>query len=113
MKTVDPFYKSKQWISLRQWVLNRDQHRCVICQSDVSAPGQARVDHIKPRRQHPRLALDPANCRTLCTRCDRQAHRERTARHPYKGDRIERFTRYGTDAATGMPLDPNHPWFKG
>ena len=38
-------------------VLIRDNYRCVVCNRDVSGKGEARVDHIKPLRAYPHLAL--------------------------------------------------------
>src|SRR5262245_49553739 len=88
-------------------VLTRDRWRCVSCKADVSRPGQARVDHIKPLKTHPDLACDMANLRTLCPSCDNQGHREKGQR---KGSpRNERFSIRGVDR-NGMPIDPKHHW---
>lgn len=105
----DAFYRSAAWRALRQRVLARDGRRCVICGSDVSAPGAATVDHVKPRSTHPHLALDPANLRTLCVSrakggngCDNQSHREKATGAM---SRDERFVIRGADA-DGWPIDP-------
>ena len=72
-KKVDPFYLTKAWESVRKQALTRDGYRCAHCQ--VLCLGKKRnkpsphVDHIKPRKQHPELALDIANLRTLCHSC--------------------------------------------
>jgi 5-methylcytosine-specific restriction endonuclease McrA len=96
----DPFYSTPAWKALRREALRRDGHCCVICRKDVSGWKQSRVDHIKPRKTHPHLALDLANTRTLCTQHDNQSHSEKWR----GGDaRVERFK--GCDAQ-GWPLDP-------
>jgi 5-methylcytosine-specific restriction endonuclease McrA len=84
--------------------LRRDGYRCVICRSDVSGVGAARVDHIKPVSTHPHLALDLDNLRTLCVLHDQQSHREKRSGSP---TRQQRFS--GCDVS-GMPLDPSHSW---
>ena len=106
MKRADPFYQSAAWRVLRLKALKRDGHRCVVCHCDVSGKGQSRVDHIKPRRTHPQLALELGNLRTLCADHDNQSHREKGTG---AADREERFVIRGCDAQ-GYPLDPNHPW---
>jgi 5-methylcytosine-specific restriction endonuclease McrA len=101
--TTDPFYYSPAWRALRIVVLRRDRWRCVVCGADVSGRGAARIDHIEPRRTNPDIALCPANCRTLCTLHDAQAHRERGPGRAPVARRIERFTlkRVGPD---GWPI---------
>jgi 5-methylcytosine-specific restriction protein A len=90
-------------------VLKRDGYRCVVCRIDVSSPGASRVDHVKPRKTHPHLALDLTNLRTLCPDHDNQSHREKGSGSP---NRDERFVIRGCDE-TGWPIDPNHQWAKG
>jgi len=104
----DRFYNSPQWLTLRRACLKRDHYRCVVCNISVAGKGQARVDHIKPRKQSPELALDLANLRTLCPLHDNQSHREKGARSPI---RDERFVVRGCDAE-GWPLDQRHPWHR-
>lgn len=103
-------YDSIEWKVLRVATRRRDGYRCVVCGADVSAPGTARSDHILAVSTHPRLALDPANVRTLCTRCDNQSHREK-ARGSKQRD--ERFTPSGAVDARGFPADRRHPWLNG
>lgn len=101
-KRTDPFYLSPQWRRLRVLVLKRDKHKCSWCGRDVSGIGQARVDHVVPRRQRPDLALTASNCRALCVACDGKRHQE-------KGN--PQLMHRGTDAL-GMPLDPAHHWYR-
>ena len=81
MKKVDPFYTSKAWHRIRQKALMRDQHRCVNCGVSVRGKGQARVDHILPRRKYPELALHLPNLRVLCLPCDNARHARDRAAH--------------------------------
>jgi 5-methylcytosine-specific restriction endonuclease McrA len=98
-KRADPFYQSPAWKTLRAQAIRRDGWCCVVCRASVRAKGAARVDHIKPRREFPELALALSNVRTLCINCDAKRHAE-------KGGRV-----YGA-ALDGTPLDPDHPWNK-
>lgn len=105
------FLTSNAWQILRVQALERDNFCCVVCGIDVSGKRQARIDHIKPRRTHPKLAFSLDNLRTLCPDCDAQAHREKGMRH-YSGERFEKFEPKGFDR-DGMPLDPKHHWNTG
>ena len=82
MSTPDPFYKSKEWLILRARCLKRDGYRCVFCGRDVRGKGLSRVDHIKPRKLRPDLALVLDNLRTLCGPCDNKRHVEKGGRNP-------------------------------
>jgi 5-methylcytosine-specific restriction endonuclease McrA len=88
-------------------VLERDRYRCVVCGVDVSASGAARIDH-KKRVSDGGAFWDPDNLRSLCSLHDNQSHSEKGNRSL---EREERFTIVGCDAS-GMPLDPSHPWAK-
>lgn len=99
------FYQSPEWRKLRWAALRRDGFRCRACGCDVSGKGMARVDHIKPVRTHPHLALSLDNLRSLCPLHDARSHREKGRK--WNGPREENFG--GCDAA-GMPLDPTHHW---
>jgi 5-methylcytosine-specific restriction protein A len=72
-KRGDPFYISKAWEAVRTTVLRRDRYICNHCQAKCLGKAKGmpspNVDHIKPRRTHPELELDPHNCRTLCHSC--------------------------------------------
>lgn len=94
IKRADPFYSSPEWRTLRLAALKRDHFRCSGCGASVALRGQSRVDHIKPRRQHPQLALDLDNLRTFCPACDNKRHAE-------KGSYRSRRVGLGAD---GWPL---------
>ena len=56
---------TKRWRLLRAEVLERDRWRCGAC----GARGRLEVDHVRPVRDHPAGAYDPANLQTLCGAC--------------------------------------------
>lgn len=58
------FLRSRAWKELRERVLERDEHRCVLCGSDKNL----QVHHIFPRKFHKELQCDIDNLITLCTR---------------------------------------------
>ena len=62
-------YSTSAWRKVRRIVIDRDGGLCVICRSHgVVVPGSD-VDHIKPLRTHPDLALVVDNLRLLCKSC--------------------------------------------
>lgn len=94
-RQTDPFYLSPEWRAARARVLRRDP----VCLECASAQA-SHVDHIKPRRLFPELALEVTNLRGLCAAC----HNTRSARQ------------YAPSPAVGLngePLDPSHPWHAG
>ena len=101
-------YDSLAWKLLRLATRRRDRFRCVVCGADVSASGAARSDHIVSVDERPDLALVASNIRTLCVEHDNQAHREKG----HGKERDARFVVRDVDAS-GMPLDPAHPWRNG
>lgn len=109
-RRANGFYDSPEWKHIRRLVLIRDGYRCTVCGRDVRGKGKARVDHIISMHERPDLALVMSNLRTLDAEHDNQAHREKP-----KGKgagRDARFTIRGADAS-GMPIDPGHPWLNG
>jgi len=94
----DSFYTSLAWRALRAKTLQAAGWHCAWCGASVRQSGAARVDHIKPRRDAPELALVATNLRVLCCVCDAR-------RHADKGGRLH----LGADA-NGWPTSPSHPW---
>ena len=66
----DSFLESYEWRRVRMAVLKRDGARCVCCGATPSDGVRMNVDHIKPRKKFPELALDPANLQVLCEECN-------------------------------------------
>lgn len=108
-RRANGFYDTPEWKALRRLALIRDGYRCTVCRCDVRGKGKARVDHIHSIRARPDLALVLSNVRTLCCLHDNQAHREKPKGN---GQRDARFVIRGADAS-GMPIDPGHPWLNG
>jgi len=64
------FLESYEWRKLRMEILLRDGARCACCGASRFEGRVMHVDHIKPRRLFPSLALDPANLQVLCDLCN-------------------------------------------
>ncbi|MEC3863308.1 HNH endonuclease signature motif containing protein [Mesobacterium sp. TK19101] len=60
-----PILRTKRWKVLRMEILERDGFACVKC----GARGRLEVDHIRPVRDCPEKAFDPANLQSLCPSC--------------------------------------------
>lgn len=68
----DEFLKSYEWRKLRLIVLKNCGRRCGCCGAIPSPDNQVvlHVDHIKPRRLFPHLALVESNLQVLCEACN-------------------------------------------
>lgn len=71
------FYKSSEWIKLRQEVLNRDRHECQKCKGKGKFRKADCVHHIKHVKEYPLLALEPTNLISLCNSCHDEEHPEK------------------------------------
>ena len=67
----DEFLSSYEWRRLRMVVIKKRSPRCECCGA-TPADGHTviNVDHIKPRRLHPELALEESNLQVLCHVCN-------------------------------------------
>lgn len=72
------FYNSQEWREKRREILKRDNSECQWCKEEgrvtVSDESVLEVDHIKELAEHPELALDDDNLRTLCKECHNRRH---------------------------------------
>lgn len=70
--TPDVFYKSWRWKELRLIALDVCGRRCVCCGATPAPSNKVvlHVDHIKPLRSNPSLALDLSNLQVLCEDCN-------------------------------------------
>lgn len=75
-KKAREFYKSREWRTLRQQVLARDKHLCVICVQHKRIVIANAVDHIVPISKDWSRRLDPNNCRSLCAACHNKVRAE-------------------------------------
>lgn len=77
---VIKFYQSKEWRALRLIVIERDNHECQHCKEQgklttantINKYGRKTkmdVNHKKPLRTHPHLALTLDNLEYLCIYC--------------------------------------------
>lgn len=65
------FLDSPAWKALRRDVIARYGRQCMKCKSTPKNPKNTHVDHIKPRKTHPELALVFDNLQVLCCRCNK------------------------------------------
>jgi hypothetical protein len=64
------FLSTYAWRQLRMVVLTKRGARCECCGQTPHDGIVIHVDHIKPRRQYPELALDENNLQVLCEICN-------------------------------------------
>lgn len=64
------FLQSYAWRKLRMQILKKYGARCQCCGATPADGIVIHVDHIKPRKRHPELALDPSNLECLCEVCN-------------------------------------------
>ena len=66
----DKFLESYEWRRLRYATLIQHGRRCMCCGRTPDDGVKIHVDHIKPRRSHPDLALCANNLQILCHECN-------------------------------------------
>jgi hypothetical protein len=66
----DAFLASYEWRRLRMEALKREGARCQCCGASPKDGVKMHVDHIKPRRIFPHLALEITNLQVLCEVCN-------------------------------------------
>ena len=66
------FYGQWAWKRVRYEALKLHGQRCQCCgwQPGDTKSGHLVVDHIKPRKKYPELALDRSNLQVLCNDCN-------------------------------------------
>lgn len=64
------FLESYEWRRLRMQALVKRGARCECCGATPKDGVRIHVDHIKPRRLFPALALDETNLQILCEVCN-------------------------------------------
>jgi 5-methylcytosine-specific restriction endonuclease McrA len=67
---TDPFLSSYAWRQLRMVALKQQGARCQCCGASAKDGVRINVDHIKPRRDFPELALVLENLQVLCGACN-------------------------------------------
>lgn len=66
----DSFLMSYEWRKLRMEALKKHGARCQCCGASPATGAVMNVDHIKPRRIFPELALSLDNLQVLCHECN-------------------------------------------
>jgi 5-methylcytosine-specific restriction endonuclease McrA len=67
---TDTFLASREWRTLRMVVLKKYGARCQCCGATTANGVRINVDHIKPRKLFPELALTESNLQVLCEDCN-------------------------------------------
>lgn len=70
-KTADPFLYTDAWRKLRKEAVARYGLVCCKCGRENSRRFPINMDHIKPRKYFPELALDIENLQPLCGLCNK------------------------------------------
>lgn len=91
----------RAWQRLRRLVLSEDPF-CRLCALRGRTVQATVADHIQPISAAPHLRLDRSNIQPLCKPC-----------HDSVKQSQERTGHLRGADANGMPLDPNHHWYKG
>ncbi|MFM2254144.1 MAG: hypothetical protein RJB68_2481 [Pseudomonadota bacterium] len=66
----ETFLKSPEWARARMHAFVRYGNRCQCCGASPGGGVVLNVDHIKPRKTHPHLALNLTNLQVLCDTCN-------------------------------------------
>jgi len=66
----DEFLLSYEWRKLRYAALKKNNGKCELCGNGRGDGVKLHVDHIKPRRKYPELALSLENLQVLCELCN-------------------------------------------
>lgn len=67
---TDAFLSSFEWRRVRMLALKKYGPRCQCCGATPKDGAVMNVDHIKPRKLWPSLALDVENLQVLCHECN-------------------------------------------
>lgn len=68
--TTTAFLDTYEWRKLRMEALKKYGPRCMCCGATPATGAVMNVDHIKPRKLFPALALDINNLQILCHECN-------------------------------------------
>jgi len=68
--TTNEFLSTYQWRKVRMEALKKYGPKCMCCGATPATGAVMNVDHIKPRKLFPSLALDINNLQVLCHECN-------------------------------------------
>lgn len=89
-RNAKSFYCTVEWKRVRYDALKLSSGRCECCGKSPADGITLNVDHIKPIREAPDLALELSNLQVLCSDCNRgKGSRDRT---DWRKDHRERKT---------------------
>lgn len=71
-KSSNGFLRSQAWRDLRLLAIQRYGLICMCCGRENSRRFPINVDHVKPRKHFPELALDIENLQVLCGPCNKR-----------------------------------------
>lgn len=100
-KTTSERGYNSRWRKARDTFLKK-RPLCVFCEEQGKAVAATVVDHIKPHNGDQKLFWDQANWQPLC-KFHHDSHKKRIENRGIKP---------GADSS-GMPIDANHPWYRG
>ncbi|MBK5254333.1 MAG: HNH endonuclease [Peptostreptococcaceae bacterium] len=78
------FYKSKEWLALKELVLREHHYECQECKKRGKITKADTVHHIKHVRDHPELALTKSNLEPVCKACHNKLHPEKFKKNTKK-----------------------------
>lgn len=68
----DGFLLTPEWRAVRAEAIKRYGLACGKCGAEQTARSRTNIDHIKPRKFFPELALDIDNLQPLCGKCNKR-----------------------------------------
>ena len=90
-EAIDRFRKTAQWVHKRAEILERDGHRCRVCDAEMAPgrynPGRLSVHHIEPLAERWDLRLEDWNLLTVCDR-----HHDAAERGEYEREMLHGLT---------------------
>lgn len=94
LQSGDDFLRSSAWKALRKSVLQHYGAKCMCCGYASDKRGKINVDHIKPRKFFPELALEFDNLQVLCARCNKDKGNKHMTDYRYaQAVAVERFAK--------------------
>lgn len=69
----DKFYRTKEWLTKRGYIMDRDMHLCIDCLINIDDPVEAKiVHHIEPVKDNWNRRLDNSNLISVCDSCHKK-----------------------------------------
>lgn len=69
----DKFYRTKEWLNKRAYIIDRDMHLCIDCLINKEEPIEAKiVHHIEPVKDNWNRRIDNNNLISVCDTCHKK-----------------------------------------